>query len=753
MVKRSPRFRWKDTVVAALLGCAMMSAVSPPVLAQVSPPVKSQVGPNLSQAPDIARLIQQLKSPDVETRHEATMALGGLADRDDSSGLEDQLQAAIPQLIINLRQDVHPPIRIHSALALGTIGAKTKTAKQVVPALLQALQDPDRRVQSNAIVALGEMGPEAKDALPALLTLGLNTPPGIGSVYTLEILGRIDPQGQIILPGLFQALQNPQPRVRVNAIIALSHLPSSILFNMAKSNARTDTQSTGERTIIGSLDQLILPLWRQIEPRLITALRDPDGQVRGAAVDALLGVRTFHIEVSKAAIPTLTLLLEDPDRAVQVSAISALNTLDVLDSQEALRRLEPSVNNPNAEVRMRAAAGIADLRGRKPLSPSNGVVEQLFGLLQDPNPLVRGVTVLALGRLNPNSQQLLPKLIPMLNDAQLTVKLNTIQVIKRLGARAKPAVPKLLEILKTASSEGFILNDLILDTLTQLGPAAKSAVPDLLILLKNRDNSALLGPEIMGTLLEIGVEADFTVPQLVAMLHDSSAAMQSLALHILVQKQPESLSQLPEPLSSILQARFSSREQSMILMELMNSNVNPRLSAVVQVFAHRSMIFRSSAQPWEDSLLNLMAASALLETAPNPGSEVPPRNAPMVVTYLAKTQIEKPDLGGYIALINQGLQQNGRGDRLVSALFLASLVESWQSNSIDPTLPEKSIQLARQQLAKADVKTAIATLDDALKGFEDGRYKEMAWKGNVARLLTALKHLKDSRAHRPTGSP
>jgi hypothetical protein len=99
------------------------------------------------------------------------------------------------------------------------------------------------------------------------------------------------------------------------------------------------------------------------------------------------------------------------------------------------------------------------------------------------------------------------------------------------------------------------------------------------------------------------------------------------------------------------------------------------------------------------------------------------------------------------------LQSPDSGDRLLSALFLAMYAEALQPTQNEPTLSEKFIGPAMQQLAKADVKAAISTLDDTLKGFEDGRYKEMAWKGNVARLLTALKYLKDSRAQRPTGSP
>ncbi|MHB1425878.1 MAG: HEAT repeat domain-containing protein [Gemmataceae bacterium] len=59
-----------------------------------------------------------------------------------------------------------PPFRFHAATALGQIGAEAKTA---VPALVKLLGDkkagPGRRT---VVAALGQMGPAAKDAVAAL---------------------------------------------------------------------------------------------------------------------------------------------------------------------------------------------------------------------------------------------------------------------------------------------------------------------------------------------------------------------------------------------------------------------------------------------------------------------------------------------------------------------------------------------------------------------------------------------------------
>ena len=62
----------------------------------------------------------------------------------------------------------HPgsDVRDCCARALGEIGPK---AKEAVPALIGALGD--KSVRGNAIIALGKMGPAAKDAIPALRAL------------------------------------------------------------------------------------------------------------------------------------------------------------------------------------------------------------------------------------------------------------------------------------------------------------------------------------------------------------------------------------------------------------------------------------------------------------------------------------------------------------------------------------------------------------------------------------------------------
>ena len=61
--------------------------------------------------------------------------------------------------------DAFDTVSFTVAEMLGEIGP---VAKDAVPALIIALKDKDKQVRGNAAVALGKVGPSAKDAVPAL---------------------------------------------------------------------------------------------------------------------------------------------------------------------------------------------------------------------------------------------------------------------------------------------------------------------------------------------------------------------------------------------------------------------------------------------------------------------------------------------------------------------------------------------------------------------------------------------------------
>ena len=75
---------------------------------------------------------------------------------------------AVPELTKILREDERTRVRMNAAEALGGIGA---ASPDVVPALIQALQDESGNVPYTSAMALCDIGPEAVAAVPKLVAL------------------------------------------------------------------------------------------------------------------------------------------------------------------------------------------------------------------------------------------------------------------------------------------------------------------------------------------------------------------------------------------------------------------------------------------------------------------------------------------------------------------------------------------------------------------------------------------------------
>ena len=82
----------------------------------------------------------------------------GIPDDFTISGktLDDWLEA---------QADSRPEVRAQAVRALGNVGPEIP---EVVPALIKALGDPDPGIRGQAALALLKFGPAAKDAIPAL---------------------------------------------------------------------------------------------------------------------------------------------------------------------------------------------------------------------------------------------------------------------------------------------------------------------------------------------------------------------------------------------------------------------------------------------------------------------------------------------------------------------------------------------------------------------------------------------------------
>ncbi|HYX70831.1 MAG TPA: HEAT repeat domain-containing protein [Terriglobales bacterium] len=184
---------------------------------------------------------------------------------------------------------------------------------QSLPGLIWTLHSSDNARRAAAAQRLGNMGPEAREALPGLEA-------ALGDDSTLVQSAAASAIAKIGgMPALAEAMKSPNPRARADLLMAMWSIPRS---------PATDEQR-----------------WSL----LAAALRDPAPQVRQYAVRALgpMGPAAAPL------LPQMSALLYDPDSSVRVAAV------DTLDKMGSLEDLAKALSSSDKNVRL---AALGDLQ-------------------------------------------------------------------------------------------------------------------------------------------------------------------------------------------------------------------------------------------------------------------------------------------------------------------------------------------------------------------------------------------------------
>jgi HEAT repeat protein len=159
---------------------------------------KSKNKPELPS--DIAPLVKQLKSKDPLERRQAA---AGLGERGESA------KAAAPALIAALK-DKDEFVRRMAVRSLGQINADPDLA---IPALKGLLKDEDKGVIESVGEAFAKMGKPAVPALSEMLKMG---DPLVKKTSALA-LGKIGPDAKDAVPALIAAFKAETPRPRMQS--------------------------------------------------------------------------------------------------------------------------------------------------------------------------------------------------------------------------------------------------------------------------------------------------------------------------------------------------------------------------------------------------------------------------------------------------------------------------------------------------------------------------------------------------------
>jgi HEAT repeat protein len=197
------------------------------------------------------------------------------------------LRGALPALEANLR---HPElaIRLGALDILETLGS---VAAPSGPALVRAMDDPNRFVRWAAARTVGKLGPipETKGAVAVLARL-LHDEDLDLAVAAAVALERFGPASQPAVADLTWATRTTDAPLRRAAIIALEAIGTGAASAIpALAAVLTDPDPTIRRTAAEALGRFG-SVARNTEPALRRVLADEDPEVRRAAAEALLNI-------------------------------------------------------------------------------------------------------------------------------------------------------------------------------------------------------------------------------------------------------------------------------------------------------------------------------------------------------------------------------------------------------------------------------------------------------------------------------
>jgi HEAT repeat protein len=379
------------------------------VLALVVPVTALVIGPAPARGQTdflgkpVSHWLQALKDPSPEVRRGAAFALGKCGS------------AAVPAVLARALGDGEGGVRDAAAYGLGELAAENQAAEvwsEAGSELTRLLaEDRDPRVRRSAAFALGSCGAKAAGTRAALV----------------------------------KALGDRDPMVRQNAAWALGRLGTDGAEEAARGLARalSDGDAVVRRDAAAALGEVGAPAGRSATPALLACLTaEPEATVRVVVLDSLVKLVSPKDTDLTAG---LARLLKHQNKEVAHGAALALGKIGGPEARAAVPTLSEALQDPDAGVRELAAAALAGIG-----EPAEAAVTDLGAALRDPSPAVRRNAALALSHIGPKAASVVPQLGRALDPQQPhDVRFFAAEALYNVGpTAAEPVVPELLRILK-----------------------------------------------------------------------------------------------------------------------------------------------------------------------------------------------------------------------------------------------------------------------------------------------------------------
>jgi HEAT repeat protein len=440
----------------------------------------------------MADLLGGLKSPDEAARLRAIDQLGARGEK--------AAEAVTP--LTELLKDGSAKVRAHAVWALGAIGAAAKPAvaamaelakdpdetvrRQVaravmaihpgpqvtIPLAIKLLEDPDPAVRVRILHAIAEAG---APAVPALIEALKNDK---AAYWACIVLREIGPDAKDAVPALAEKLKDPRPEIRREAALTLGAMGEAAIAVLPQIAALLGDEHarTAATFVLGELGQIPA----SAEAIVRAAAKSDDKMLATTSLWALARVHPEDKDLRRQVTEQLIARLADKDPFVRAAAARGLAALPPAP-EITIPIWEKVLQNADETTMHYALDALATLG-----APA---VPRLIDALQHEK--LRGEVASILGRMGPAAAPATSALAKLIDDKRASVAGEAILALANIGPGAKDAVPALVKALQQGEDKDPNFCSIVY-ALGKIGPDAAAAQPVLLDLLKNPDRNLAL---------------------------------------------------------------------------------------------------------------------------------------------------------------------------------------------------------------------------------------------------------------------
>ncbi|QDT42021.1 putative phycocyanin operon protein Z [Gimesia alba] len=405
------------------------------------------------------------------------------------------------------------------ALAAHQLGELGSNAKSAVPALIQVVKTGSVASRSEAIIALGKIGPDSAAAVPELTKI-LRSYSIILKYNTLQALRQIGPASKPAIKQIVPLMESNNTYLNVAAARAVASIDPDnkenlkqaikvlldgldVSMNEVRSDAATGLAEIGEPAV---------------KP-LLETLKKEHAADHHTECEKICDVIAQMGSQGESAIPTLLKIVKKVDDPNLVwRAAHALGTINA-SPKEVVPALTALLSNASPEVRANAAIALGEFG-----AAAKSAVPELTKLLSDSELSVKLDAAASLGDIGPDAASAVPQLASAMQAGPVALTLTSASALSSIGEASVPALNEML-------AKDSPLKLLAVHVLGEIGASAKSSIPELVKLINSPD------PDVSQTAItslgEMGPAAIQVEPQLLDILKTSTGKTRNAAVYAL----------------------------------------------------------------------------------------------------------------------------------------------------------------------------------------------------------------------------